>query len=1250
MFMAAWGSQTAMAADKWVKTDPSALNENDQVVIVDLTSGKAMSNNNGTSSAPSAVPVTLNANKTEISGTVDTNLTWFVELDNSGTAKTFKFVANLPASTAVSTSASYLYCINANNGVRVGKSDNTAFIMQVADQNNENDYLFNVAAGRYIGVFNDQDWRCYATVNNNIKETLVAFFKKTAAADDNRIETSMTFAEDVAELYADEGTTSPLPGVVVSYNDVTGAPMTISNPSITWVSSNESVATIANGANVINMIAPGTSTITAIYEGDDTYKDCSASFLLTVNSTAPALANIAALSSQTDAADYKVTLSDAVVTFVDGNYAYIQDASGAIVLYKANHGLNAGEILSGEATASFQVRNGNPQITNLTGYSVATGTAPEPTTIAAEAWKKPIASVLSQYFKVTGATITQSAADSKYYTQLGEENVQLYGVNNAKNFTLDNLEGTFTIVGFPTLYLSKGATNATPELQIFAVPEKEETVQPVELTAESDKFWKWTTLDDGDITETMVDDNIEITASSDKKVTIDSNGKNVGQEEFTKRLKFGGTGSETARCVHFKVVPNSTITVYGQSSSSSAQRTCNIAQSKFDNVVATLVTDGTGASQTYTYTGTEDADIYVYSANSGFNLYGIKVEPYTEEEEKHLYLIGVDVWNLSSIPEMTYNAETKAFEKEISYDSTIYFAISDVASAESWNEFGSHRYAIGSGNVIPTLGETVQLAVFGDGTIQLPPGTYKISVTEDMKMTVTGEIAVEDADYIVAGTPASVFGTEWNAADEDNRMTKQDDGTYAITYTAVAPHDNIEFKVVKNGTEWIGIDGNNVVFNVTSECDVTITFNPETNEITVTGDGVEFATELEYTSVYAVGEGEGGWLNGAFWDPGYEANKMEQVADDVWEITYSSFPLEGKLSFKFAIDGEWTHDFGGTFQDFNVETDAVYKGRNIEIPADQIHSQTITLRLDLTDFDFTTKTGAKFTIATLPSAKPVPDIATALEMAKTSTAGIRVKLTLKDAVVTYTGKVTDETLKRIEVWASKYFQDQGAKGMKVAPKHAEDSGKGLEFVIIEDKSGAMPFLGCGLTDVGIKDGDKLDGEIDVNVGTEFVTMAATLDNLLPDDEPTKTSIQYIAVANGSAEPTEITEDNAEEYNTHYEYRFVKFGDATLTAATTDEDVATMEIPVLNETVDVVDALGTGALLTEDGNVSAEGFMYNIQGYKIFQPTKMEIVTDGISTTIFFDTNGGAVYNLNGQRIAAPQKGVNIINGKKVVVK
>lgn len=178
--------------------------------------------------------------------------------------------------------------------------------------------------------------------------------------------------------------------------------------------------------------------------------------------------NLAALAAKS-AGKYYVNFNNVVVTYVNGNNAYMKDASGAILLYKSGHGFTAGQVINGVASVTLQIRNNNPQLTALTGvegYSVVDGTAPEPTTVAADEWDTQINTVLGQYLKVTGATITSES--SKYYVQLGEEKVQLYGQGDARTISVEDYDATYTIVGFPTMY------NTTPELQIFVQPEKEE--------------------------------------------------------------------------------------------------------------------------------------------------------------------------------------------------------------------------------------------------------------------------------------------------------------------------------------------------------------------------------------------------------------------------------------------------------------------------------------------------------------------------------------------------------------------------------------------------------------------------------------------------------------------------------------------------------------------------------------------------------------------------------------------------------
>ena len=146
----------------WVKTAITALSTNDVIVIVDQTSSKALSNNNGTSSAPAATSVTLSDDKSQITSDVAATIQWVITVDGSS----YKF--------GVSDTENYLYCTNTNNGVRVGTNDNNVFTL-------DGNWLKNTGQSRWVGVYSDQDWRCYTNTTGNIKGTVTAFYKKTVS-------------------------------------------------------------------------------------------------------------------------------------------------------------------------------------------------------------------------------------------------------------------------------------------------------------------------------------------------------------------------------------------------------------------------------------------------------------------------------------------------------------------------------------------------------------------------------------------------------------------------------------------------------------------------------------------------------------------------------------------------------------------------------------------------------------------------------------------------------------------------------------------------------------------------------------------------------------------------------------------------------------------------------------------------------------------------------------------------------------
>ena len=233
-------------------------------------------------------------------------------------------------------------------------------------------------------------------------------------------------------------------------------------------------------------------------------------------------------------------------------------------------------------------------------------------------------------------------------------------------------------------------------------------------------------------------------------------------------------------------------------------------------------------------------------------------------------------------------------------------------------------------------------------------------------LIATSFSAMAEDIYIVAGSE-ELCGTVWDGTDHNNKMTDNGDGTFSKTFTNVAAMNGYQFKVVKNGVEWYGDEaGNNITFNVTTACDVTITFNTTTFKSTVTGTGVQ-AYVFNVEKVVAVGNGVGAWLNGANWDPNADVNKMTEVADKVYEITFDNVPVDEGYMVKFVTNGSWADNFGGFFEASGKESDAMYNSANITFNLEK--AGTVKLRLDLSKFDYATRTGAKF-VVTLPGSEP----------------------------------------------------------------------------------------------------------------------------------------------------------------------------------------------------------------------------------------------------------------------------------------
>lgn len=144
---------------------------------------------------------------------------------------------------------------------------------------------------------------------------------------------------------------------------------------------------------------------------------------------------------------------------------------------------------------------------------------------------------------------------------------------------------------------------------------------------QEEKVWNFSEWEAKDYTATETIDGLTVVATSEKGITVDENSKTINDVKYTQRLKFNGSGNETARHICFDVAGPCKISIGVISGSSSAtDRFLNVAAGTFDGVIGTMPADGkTAMEQTVEYTGAEPTKIYVYSGNSGVNIYYVKV-------------------------------------------------------------------------------------------------------------------------------------------------------------------------------------------------------------------------------------------------------------------------------------------------------------------------------------------------------------------------------------------------------------------------------------------------------------------------------------------------------------------------------------------------------------------------------------------------------------------------------------------------
>ena len=250
----------------WVVKDLSAITSSDVFVIVGNNGDNYAMNHTYLNSkgAPNATAVTVTGTGTgrKLTTSPADALQWNLTSDSNG----YVFYPN-------GDDSKWLNLIDNNNGLRVSNTasngkywtidSSTGYLKGTDTANNE----------RYIGIYSSTDWRSYKLDSNNeiasnIANQTFAFYVRTEATPSKPVPT-ISFGTPTTEVNIGESVTNT-------------ATISVDGLTITYSSSDDTIASVDASTGEVTGEAAGTATITASFVGNDTYDSASADYEITV--------------------------------------------------------------------------------------------------------------------------------------------------------------------------------------------------------------------------------------------------------------------------------------------------------------------------------------------------------------------------------------------------------------------------------------------------------------------------------------------------------------------------------------------------------------------------------------------------------------------------------------------------------------------------------------------------------------------------------------------------------------------------------------------------------------------------------------------------------------------------------------------------------------------------------------------------------------------------------------------------------
>ena len=434
---------------------------------------------------------------------------------------------------------SYTYEVGQNGGT-VTIEDNIAVLKdkdgkEISDATGKITYSVESSVENFAILGDENSSGIIVDTNKEGTATVTATFD--AAGTDEKYSTSTaTYTIKVTKCQTTLSFGETYDGKTINVNlgDEFTAPTATLTPNIEgatikYSSNNSAVANVDETTGAVTIVGAGTTVITADFAGDDTYAASKASYTINVIKVITSIADLKKQELDKTEKSFTLKLTDAVVSYVYEDRAYLEDASaGILVFLKGAQTLTAGQKFNGLVDVVAKTWYALPEITSWAPTaSMTTETVTELPlqVVTVEELINNYEKYEGRRVKVLGATVSKAFSNKNgKITQNGSSITLRAGDNNIET----TLKDIVNVIGFPSVY----ETEETRTIQLAIWEQSAIEVIKTETLTTSAKGYATYSAD-----YAVNYSELGLTAYT---LTVDESKKTVTAKEFTGVVPAGG--------------------------------------------------------------------------------------------------------------------------------------------------------------------------------------------------------------------------------------------------------------------------------------------------------------------------------------------------------------------------------------------------------------------------------------------------------------------------------------------------------------------------------------------------------------------------------------------------------------------------------------------------------------------------------------------------------------------------------------